>query len=172
MSFMPLNEMKIFLALEQRGTVNQLKSEMEKLQGEIRAHLALILRSNELKLEMELENSHAEIASSKKKISNLERERLDLHSTIDALREEKKLLLSKLRKSSTSGKSIDAGKSTTVKRDMLTSTEDLEVFPDASDQETFDAASLPGSNVPISSVSPEIGQPNDGISSPSIPADQ
>ncbi|CAI0436654.1 unnamed protein product [Linum tenue] len=132
---------------------------------------ALRLRSNELKLERELEKSHAEIASCKKKISNLERERLDLHSTIDALQEEKKLLQSKLRKASTSGKSID-GKSTAVKRDMSTSTEDLEVFPDTSDHETVEAASLPGSNVPSSSVSHEIGQPNDGISPASIPADQ
>ncbi|CAL1384386.1 unnamed protein product [Linum trigynum] len=132
---------------------------------------ALRLRSNELKLERELEKSHAEIASSKKKISNLERERLDLHSTIDALQEEKKLLQSKLRKASTGGKSIDAGKITAVKRDMSTSTEDLEVFPDTSDHETSDAA-LTGSNVPSSSVSPEIGQPDNGISPAYIPADQ
>ncbi|CAI0436653.1 unnamed protein product [Linum tenue] len=132
---------------------------------------ALRLRSNELKLERELEKSHAEIASRKKKISNLERERLDLHSTIDALQEEKKLLQSKLRKASTGGKSIDAGKITAVKRDMSTSTEDLEVFPDTSDHETSDAA-LTGSNVPSSSVSPEIGQPDNGISPASIPADQ
>ncbi|CAN1144742.1 Protein BLISTER [Linum perenne] len=194
---------------QQRGNVNHLKTEMEKLQGEIRAHLvdlesvrieyanaqlecnaaderskllasevigleekALRLRSNELKLERELENCRAEIASCKKKMSNLERERLDLHSTIDALQEEKKLMQSKLWKASTGGKSTDSGKSTLIKRDMSTSTEDLEVFPDTSNQETYDAASLPRNNAPGSSVSHETGQPIDENSSAYIPPEQ
>ncbi|CAN0875713.1 Protein BLISTER [Linum grandiflorum] len=194
---------------QQRSNVNLLKTEMEKLQGEIRAHMvelesmrveyanaqlecnaaderskllasevigleekALRLRSNELKLERELENCHAEIASCKKKMSNLERERLDLHSTIDALQEEKKLMQSKLRKASTGGKSVDVGESTVIKRDMSTSTEDLEVYPDTSNQKTYDGAYLPRNNAPSSSISHEIGQPVDETSSAYIPPEQ
>ncbi|XP_048235749.1 protein BLISTER isoform X4 [Ricinus communis] len=149
---------------QQRSAVNQLKSDMEKLQEEIKVHLqvelesvkmeygnaklecdasderakilasevigleekALRLRSNELKLERQLENSHAEIASYKKKILILERERQDLQSTIDALKEEKKLLQSKLRKASASGKSLDISQNSGNKKDMSTSTEDLD----------------------------------------------
>ncbi|XP_022761970.1 protein BLISTER-like isoform X2 [Durio zibethinus] len=48
---------------------------------------ALRLRSNELKLERQLENSQAEISSFKKKMSSLEKERQDFQSTIEALQE-------------------------------------------------------------------------------------
>ncbi|KAK9287870.1 hypothetical protein L1049_016312 [Liquidambar formosana] len=61
---------------------------------------ALRLRSSELKLERQLENSQAEISLYKKKMSSLQREHQDLQLTIDALQEEKKLLQSKIRKSS------------------------------------------------------------------------
>ncbi|GMH19783.1 hypothetical protein Nepgr_021624 [Nepenthes gracilis] len=81
---------------------------------------ALRLRSNELKLEKELEKSNAELNSCKKKLSILEKERQDLQLTIDALQEEKKLLQSKLRKASPRGISAD-------KKDASTSTEDLGV---------------------------------------------
>ncbi|KAG6428224.1 hypothetical protein SASPL_112475 [Salvia splendens] len=49
---------------------------------------ALRLRSNELKLERELENSQAEIYSYRKRMSSLEKDRQDLQSTIDALQED------------------------------------------------------------------------------------
>ncbi|XP_027118949.1 protein BLISTER isoform X2 [Coffea arabica] len=147
---------------QQGSAVNQLKSDMEKLQEEIRANLveleavrieygnaqlecnaaderarllasevigleekALRLRSNELKLERQLEESQAEISSFKKKMSSLEKDRQDLQSTIAALQEEKKLLQSKLRKASGSGKAVEVSKSPTSKKDVSTSTEDL-----------------------------------------------
>ncbi|CAH9131557.1 unnamed protein product [Cuscuta epithymum] len=87
---------------------------------------ALRLRSNELKLERELEKSQAHISSFKKKIASLEKERQDLHSTVDALQEEKKLLLSKLRKASASGKFGDTTRSSPNKIDVSTSTQDLD----------------------------------------------
>ncbi|KAK6130509.1 hypothetical protein DH2020_035767 [Rehmannia glutinosa] len=88
---------------------------------------ALRLRSNELKLERQLENTQAEISSYRKKMSSLEKDRQDLQSTIDALQEEKKLLQSKLRKASSSGKSIDFNKTSYPKNDASTSTEDLDI---------------------------------------------
>ncbi|KAL4273130.1 hypothetical protein GQ457_13G028970 [Hibiscus cannabinus] len=86
---------------------------------------ALRLRSNELKLERQLENSQAEISSFKKKMSSLEKERQDFLSTIEALQEEKKVLQSKLKDAFLSGKSVDAIKNPASKKDMSTSTEDL-----------------------------------------------
>ncbi|KAL4182068.1 hypothetical protein AMTRI_Chr12g240630 [Amborella trichopoda] len=146
---------------QQGGVVNQLKSDLSRLQEEIKVQLlgldtmkmeytnaqlecsaaderakilasevigleekALRLRSNELKLERQLENSNAEFASCKKKISNLERDRKELQATIDALREEKKLLQSKLRKAAT-GKVAEISRNPTVTKDVSTSTEDL-----------------------------------------------
>ncbi|XP_010263982.1 PREDICTED: uncharacterized protein LOC104602111 [Nelumbo nucifera] len=88
---------------------------------------ALRLWSSELKLERQLENSNAEITSYKKKVSSLDKEREELQSTIDALEEEKKLLQSKLRKATGSGKFIDVSKVPSVKKDVSTSTEDLGV---------------------------------------------
>ncbi|KAM3199536.1 protein BLISTER [Capsicum annuum] len=86
---------------------------------------ALRLRSNELKLERELENAQAEISSFKKKMASLGKERQDLLSTIDALKEEKKLLHAKLRKTSDNGKSLDVSRSMPSNKDVSTSTEDL-----------------------------------------------
>ncbi|XP_021757023.1 protein BLISTER-like [Chenopodium quinoa] len=95
---------------------------------------ALRLRSNELKLERELENSNAEVASYKKKMSSLDRERRDLLQTIDALQEEKKLLQSKLRTASASKISIESSKGH-EKKDASTSTNDLgETAGDSSEQ--------------------------------------
>ncbi|XP_010550848.1 PREDICTED: uncharacterized protein LOC104821624 [Tarenaya hassleriana] len=88
---------------------------------------ALRLRSNELKLERELENTHAEMSSYKKKLSSLEKDRQDLQSTINALHEEKKILQTMLRKASSSGKSVDIGKSPMSRKETSTSTEDLEM---------------------------------------------
>lgn len=85
---------------------------------------ALRLRSNELKLEKELGKSNAEIASCKKKMLRLEREQQDLKMTIDALQEEKKLLQSKLRKASSSGRTIDNVEHQS-KKNVSTSTDDL-----------------------------------------------
>lgn len=193
---------------QQRSVVNQLKSDMENLQEEIKAHLvelesvkmeyanaklecnaadergkilasevigleekALRLRSNELKLERQLENSQAEIASYKKKMSTLEKDRQDLQSTIDALQEEKKLLQSKLRKASVSEKSIDVSKSPGNKKDISTSTEDLEAIPGTSNQETHDTT-IVGSDTPGFPMLPENGQSNLEVSSVYIPSDQ
>ncbi|KAK4482512.1 hypothetical protein RD792_009671 [Penstemon davidsonii] len=88
---------------------------------------SLRLRSNELKLERQLENSQAEISSYRKKMSSLEKDRQDLQSTIDALKEEKKLLQSKLRKASASEKSVEPDKILYNKKDVSTSTEDLDM---------------------------------------------
>uniref|UniRef100_A0A6M2F631 Uncharacterized protein n=1 Tax=Populus davidiana TaxID=266767 RepID=A0A6M2F631_9ROSI len=195
---------------QQRGVVNQLKSDMEQLQEEIKAHLvdlesakiacanaqlecnaaderakllasevigleekALRLRSSELKLERQLESSQTEITSYKKKMSSLEKDRQDLHSTIDALQEEKKLLQSMLHKASVTEKSACVSRSA-EKKNVATSTEDLGVIPETSGQETHDAASFPGSgasdflNLPGSGS----GQLNLEASSVYIPPDQ
>ncbi|XP_051127718.1 protein BLISTER isoform X2 [Andrographis paniculata] len=87
---------------------------------------ALHLRSNELKLERQLENAQSEISSYRKKISSLERDRQDLQSTINALQEEKKLLQSKLRKTSSGENFINFNKVSNAKKDISTSTDDLE----------------------------------------------
>ncbi|KAF4367255.1 hypothetical protein G4B88_026762 [Cannabis sativa] len=188
---------------QQRGVVDQLKSDMEKLQEEIKAQLmeleavrneytnaqlecnaaderskllasevisleekALRLRSSELKLERQLENSQAEISSYKKKLSTIERDRMDLQSTIEALQEEKKLLQSKLRKASTSGKSVDITQST-HKKDESTSTEDLEnedTNTNTSGPEVQDTPFI-GIDASSSSMLPDNGYSN-------IPSDQ
>ncbi|XP_010243629.1 PREDICTED: uncharacterized protein LOC104587635 [Nelumbo nucifera] len=197
-------------SFNQQGTVvNQLKSDMERLQEEIKTQLlelesikmdyanaqlecnaaderakilasevigleekALRLRSNELKLERQLENSNAEITSYKKKVSSLEKERQDLQSMVDVLQEEKKLLQSKLRKTTASGKSIAVSKIPSVKKDVSTSTEDL-VLGENGDTETtpstfnnemediafspsrmFASPSLPGNSQILPPVSP------------------
>ncbi|OWM84258.1 protein BLISTER isoform X2 [Punica granatum] len=164
---------------QQRGAVNQLKADMEKLQEEISTQLAeleslrheyanaqlecnaaderakllasevigleekaLRLRSSELKLERQLENSQAEIAAYKKKVSSLEKDRLDLQSTISALQEEKKVLQSKLRKSSTSGKSIEVSQSCSNRKDISTSTDDLDASINTSSQQTEHSGSV------------------------------
>ncbi|XVF38107.1 hypothetical protein REPUB_Repub20aG0069900 [Reevesia pubescens] len=188
---------------QQRSVVNQLKSDMEKLQEEIKARLAelesfkveytnaqlecnaadecanilasevigleekaLRLRSNELKLERQLESSRAEISSFKKKMSSLEKERQDFQSTIEALQEEKKVLQSKLRKASASGKSIDVIKNPAIKKDISTSTEDL-----ASTNATSGDRELNNSNDASGlSLLPEDGQFE--VSSVCIPPDQ
>ncbi|KAF5452594.1 hypothetical protein F2P56_027571 [Juglans regia] len=129
---------------------------------------ALRLRSSELKLERQLENSQAEISSYRKKMSSLEKDRQDLQSTIDALQEEKKLLQSKLRKASTSAKSIDFSNNTLNKRDTSTSTEDL----DASIHEFDQNASSLGSDASSVNLLPENGQSTLEVSSVNIPPDQ
>ncbi|CAL5416580.1 unnamed protein product [Camellia sinensis] len=214
---------------QQGSVVNQLKSEMEKLQEEIKAQLvsvnyvptywekedleslkreyanvqlecnasdehakllasevigleekALRLRSSELKLERQLENSQAEISSFNgvhdnadwcltKKMSSLEKERQDLQSTIDALQEEKKLLQVKLRKASVNGKFVDVSKSPTNKKDVSTSTEDLDTTADTANLEMHSTA---GSDASSSSLLPDDGQLNIPVSSLNIPPDQ
>ncbi|KAJ4841157.1 hypothetical protein Tsubulata_016920 [Turnera subulata] len=193
---------------QQRSIVNQLKSDMEKLQEEIKAHLveleavkmeygnaqlecnaaderakllasevigleekALRLRSNELKLERQLENSYAEISSYKKKMSSLEKDRQDLQSTIDALQEEKKLLQSKLRKASGTAKSIDISRSPTDKKDVSTTTDDLGTTPEASSHGVHETGFLHGSDIAVSQM-PESDQLILDGSSVYIPPDQ
>ncbi|KAI8002931.1 Protein BLISTER [Camellia lanceoleosa] len=130
---------------------------------------ALKLRSSELKLERQLENSQAEISSFKKKMSSLEKERQDLQSTIDALQEEKKLLQVKLRKASVKGKFVDVSKSPANKKDVSTSTEDLDTTADTSNLEMHSTA---GSDASSSSLLPDDGQLNIQVSSLNIPPDQ
>ncbi|XP_057831350.1 protein BLISTER isoform X5 [Cryptomeria japonica] len=111
---------------QQGAVVSQLKSDLEKQQEEINAQVALRLRSNELKLERQLETVNDEVASNRH-ISSLEKERLDLRSTIDALQEEKKLLQSKLRKAAANGNfdlPVPTKPSKNVK-EASTSTEDI-----------------------------------------------
>ncbi|XP_043721780.1 protein BLISTER-like [Telopea speciosissima] len=207
---------------QQGAVVNQLKSDMESLQEEIRTQLlelesvkmdyanaqlecnaaderakilasevigleekALRLRSNELKLEKQLENSNAEITSYKKKVSSLEKERQDLLSTIDALREEKKLLQSMLRKASTVGKPVDVSKTPTTTKNVSTSTKDIDddIYASVtgensgSDTSTFnlemqDTVSIPLSRTLISPLVPESLQFHPSSVSATIPPDQ
>lgn len=200
---------------QQGSVVNQLKSDMEKLQEEIKAQLvdlesfkieyanaqlecnaaderakllasevigleekALRLRSSELKLERQLENTNAEISSFKKKVSSLEKERQDLQLTIDALQEEKKLLQKKVRKASANGKSIDASKSPTDRKDVSTSTDDLVnednacMIPETSSLEMLNSASVQANELSSFPLLPEGGQMNFEVSSVNIPADQ
>ncbi|XP_047332128.1 protein BLISTER-like isoform X2 [Impatiens glandulifera] len=119
----------------------------------------LRLRSNELKLGRQLEKSAAEHSSQKKKLSSFEKERQDLQSTIDALLEEKKLLQSKLLKASKNDKFADVGKSAGKRRDMSTTTEDLDdvdISAEALNRGTT-VATYPGIDV---SLNPENAQFN------------
>ncbi|PIN03223.1 hypothetical protein CDL12_24257 [Handroanthus impetiginosus] len=130
---------------------------------------ALRLRSNELKLERQLENSQAEVSSYRKKMSSLEKDRRDLQSTIDALQEEKKLLQSRLRKASANGMSFDVSKSSSTKKDVSTSTEDLDIntTKEPSESKTFgdDAPSsqFPHENILLRFEGPPLTIPSDQI---------
>ncbi|KAL5066984.1 hypothetical protein RYX36_017871 [Vicia faba] len=132
---------------------------------------ALRLRSNELKLEKRLEIEQAEISSYRKKISSLEKDRHDLQSTIDALQEEKKMLLSKVRKVSGFGKS----ESKSSKRDGSTSTDDL-VSEDpasiSSNTEINENAAIRDAGTSSLSAVPETTHSSFGASSVNIPHDQ
>ncbi|XP_070001723.1 protein BLISTER-like [Nicotiana sylvestris] len=132
---------------------------------------ALRLRSNELKLEKELEKSLAEMSSFKKKISSLEKDRQDLQSTIDALKEEKKLLQSKFLKASANGKSVDPSRSMPAKIDVSTSTEDL--CEDTIASSTINDPNLVGgADGPAFSSLPDFGQLSLESLSLAIPPDQ
>uniref|UniRef100_A0ACD5XGP5 Uncharacterized protein n=1 Tax=Avena sativa TaxID=4498 RepID=A0ACD5XGP5_AVESA len=86
---------------------------------------ALKLRSNELKLEKEMEGLNSEISSYRRKVSSLEKERQHLQSTVEALQEEKKLLHSKLRNTPVTEKVNVIERPPVDKRDASTATEDL-----------------------------------------------
>ncbi|XP_060181807.1 protein BLISTER isoform X3 [Lycium barbarum] len=131
---------------------------------------ALRLRSNELKLEKELEKSQAEMSYFKKKISSLEKDRQDLQSTIDALKEEKKLLQSKFLKASANGQSVDPSRNMPTKIDVSTSTEDLREDNIASS--TINDTNLVGTDGPTTSSLPDFGQFILESLSPAIPPDQ
>lgn len=110
---------------------------------------ALRLRSNKLKLERQVESYQAEISSDRKKISSFEKDCQDLHSTINALQEEKKILRSRLLKASSSEKSYESKKTSSTKKDVSTSTEDLhmellDIPMEPSNSENLVTASLPG----------------------------
>ncbi|KAI7979308.1 Protein BLISTER [Camellia lanceoleosa] len=162
----------------QQEDLESLKREYANVQLECnasdeRCKVALKLRSSELKLERQLENSQAEISSFKKKMSSLEKERQDLQSTIDALQEEKKLLQVKLRKASVNGKFVDVSKSPTNKKDVSTSTEDLVHLNNAdTTADNLEMHSTAGSDASSSSVLPDDGQLNIQVSSLNIPPDQ
>ncbi|KAK6929662.1 hypothetical protein RJ641_003756 [Dillenia turbinata] len=132
---------------------------------------ALRLRSTELKLERQLENSNAEVSSYRKRISSLEKDRQDLQLTIDALQEEKKLLQSKLWKASGNVKSIEINKSPIDKKDVSTSSDDLEFLPDTSYMGMPDTATPCESDPTISSAA-EYHMVNLDISFTDIPPDQ
>lgn len=190
---------------QQGSAVNQLKSDMENLQQEIKIHLveleslkdiyanaqlecsaaderakllasevigleekALRLRSSELKLERQLENSQEEISSLRKKITSIEKDRQDLQFTINALQEEKKLLQSKLRKASTAEKSADVSKSQNlIKKNASTSTEDLV------NNDVDSAASTSNHEMQSAGSSSEITQHSlEGFSLSVLPPDQ
>ncbi|KAE8677686.1 hypothetical protein F3Y22_tig00111504pilonHSYRG00137 [Hibiscus syriacus] len=164
---------------QQRGVFNQLKSDMEHLQEEIKAQVAeveslkleyanarlecnaaderanilasevigleekaLRLRSNELKLGRQLENSQSEISSFKKKMSSSEKERQDFLSTIEALQEEKKVLQSKLKDAFLSGKPVAAIRNPANKKDISTSTEDLARTDTTSDDKDLNISNI------------------------------
>ncbi|KEH41185.1 hypothetical protein MtrunA17_Chr1g0169181 [Medicago truncatula] len=132
---------------------------------------ALRLRSNELKLEKQLEIEQAEISSYRKKMSSLEKDRRDLQSTIDALQEEKKMLLSKVRKGSGFGKPENK----TSKRDGSTSTEDLvseDPASNSSNTEINDNAAVRDAEPSSLSVVPETTHSSFGVSPVNIPHDQ
>ncbi|CAH2052812.1 unnamed protein product [Thlaspi arvense] len=132
---------------------------------------ALRLRSNELKLERELENAQAEMSSYKKKLQSLEKDRQDLQSTIKALQEEKKILQTMLQKASSGGKSTDLGKSSSSRKNASTSTEGLAIsdtMPGSSNEETDSTALLESD----SAIIPETGQLTLEGFSLSVPADQ
>ncbi|KAG5222420.1 protein BLISTER [Salix suchowensis] len=180
---------------QQRGVVNQLKSDMEQLQEEIKAHLvelesakiacanaqlecnaaderAKLLASEVIGLEEKaLRLRSSELKLERKKMSSLEKDRQDLQLTIDALQEEKKLLQSKLRKASVTEKSAGVSRSA-EKKNVATSTEDLGDIPETSGQETHDAASFPGSDASDLLNLPDNGQLNLEASSVYIPPDQ
>ncbi|EOA29958.1 hypothetical protein CARUB_v10013061mg [Capsella rubella] len=194
---------------QQRGLVNQLKDDMERLYQQIQAQMgelesvrieyanaqlecnaadersqilasevisledkALRLRSNELKLERELENAQAEMLSYKKKLQSLEKDRQDLQSTIKALQEEKKVLQTMVQKASTGGKSTDLSKSSTNRKNASTSTEAIsDTTPESSIQET-DSTTLLESDSSNTAIIPETGQLILEGFSLSVPADQ
>ncbi|KAK7393230.1 hypothetical protein VNO78_21779 [Psophocarpus tetragonolobus] len=190
---------------QQRSVVNQLKSDMEMLQEDIKARLveleaikseytnaqlecnaaderakllasevigleekALRLRSSELKLEKQLEKAQAEISSCRKKMYSLDKDRHDLQSTIDALQEEKKMLLSKVRKASGTEKSIE---NQTSKRDVSISTEDLASEDPASSSSNPEIDDNAAETSSLSLV-PETRDSSFGFSPVHIPHDQ
>ncbi|XP_010466807.1 PREDICTED: uncharacterized protein LOC104746950 isoform X2 [Camelina sativa] len=193
---------------QQRGLVNQLKDDMERLYEQIQAQMgelesvrneyanaqlecnaadersqilasevisledkALRLRSNELKLERELENAQAEMLSSTKKLQSLEKDRQDLQSTIKALQEEKKVLQTMVQKASTGGKSTDLSKSSTSRKNASTSTEGLDTTPEISNQET-DSTTMLERDSSNTAIVPETRQLTLEGFSLSVPADQ
>ncbi|KAJ1401704.1 hypothetical protein SESBI_28598 [Sesbania bispinosa] len=106
-------------------------------------------------------------------MSSLDKDRQDLQSTINALQEEKKMLLSKLRKASGMGKSIE---SQTSKRDVSTSTEDLaseDPAVNSSNPEINDnAAAIHDGEASSLSLVLETRHSSFGVSPVNIPRDQ
>ncbi|WZZ71333.1 hypothetical protein YC2023_082703 [Brassica napus] len=135
---------------------------------------ALRLRSNELKLERELESAQAEMSSYKKKLQSLEKDRQDLQSTIKALQEEKKVLQTMVQKASSGGKSTALDKSSTSSKNASTSTEGLAIsdtMTGSSNQET-DSTDLLGSYLSNTAIIHETGQLTLEGFPLSVPADQ
>ncbi|EEF44322.1 conserved hypothetical protein [Ricinus communis] len=169
---------------QQRSAVNQLKSDMEKLQEEIKVHLVELesvkMEYGNAKLECDASDERAKILASEvigleEKVFNFFVMLFSTFTTQVSLvlcfnncqfyDTEKKLLQSKLRKASASGKSLDISQNSGNKKDMSTSTEDL----DPCNEETVDTTALIGNDIPIH---PENGQSNLEVSTVHIPADQ
>uniref|UniRef100_A0A0D9V9D5 Uncharacterized protein n=1 Tax=Leersia perrieri TaxID=77586 RepID=A0A0D9V9D5_9ORYZ len=112
----------------------QLECNAADERGKILAAEALRLRSSELKLEKEIEGLSSEISSYRRKVSSLEKERQHLQSTVEALQEEKKLLHSKLRNTSVTEKVTIMEKPSVDKRDVSTTTEDLDTEESSSSE--------------------------------------
>ncbi|KAH0637369.1 hypothetical protein KY289_037284 [Solanum tuberosum] len=106
----------------------------------------------------------------RKIIASLEKDRQDLQSTINALKEEKKLLQSKFLKASANGKSVDPSRNMPTKIDVSTSTEDLREDNIASG--TINDSNLVGTDGPTTSSLPDFGQFSLESLSLAIPPDQ
>ncbi|KAL5227114.1 hypothetical protein ABZP36_015379 [Zizania latifolia] len=134
---------------------------------------ALRLRSNELKLEKEIDGLSSEISSYRRKVSSLEKEHQHLQSTVEALQEEKKLLHSKLRNTSVTEKVNVVEKSSADKRDISTATDDLDAGENSSSEtltSTVDSLEEAGTSVSRSNNVADTSSIE--VMSSSIPDDQ
>ncbi|KQK11145.1 protein BLISTER isoform X2 [Brachypodium distachyon] len=157
---------------QQAHVISQLTSDIERLQDEIQAQLALKLRSNELKLEKEVQGLNSEISSYRRKVSSLEKERQHLQSTVEALQEEKKLLYSKLRNIPMTEKVDVIQKPPDDKKDASTATEDLDTGESSSSETMTTIDTLQEAETSVLQANNMYDFPSFGEVSSSIPVDQ